>query len=336
MSRTGVEAKLPWQQVPKVVRQQVESALGAPVRRAARVWGGYSPTPSFRLALADGRRAFMKGTYRATNEFATAALHAEIRIYTELGALIGDWMPPFYGSFQHQDWHVVLLGDVGPKSAPPWTTATARNVARALAHFHQSSLGQPIPTWLEQPADYLPTEQWEQASVESDGLQQIAGLAPDATDEALAWLTMASPAITAMLNQPALRHEPYAILHGDLRSDNLRFARGRLYLFDWPAIVAGRPEWDIVVFAQTVAVEGGPAPEQILRWYADVAPVDAAAVDTAIAWWLTFFARRAWQTEIPGLPRLRRFQRQQLGVLLQWAARAWNLPEPVWAEELLK
>ena len=64
MSRTGVEAKIPWRQVPKAVRQQVEAALGARVVRAARIWGGYSPAPTFRLALADGRRAFFKATYR--------------------------------------------------------------------------------------------------------------------------------------------------------------------------------------------------------------------------------------------------------------------------------
>ncbi len=30
MSRTGIEVKLPWQQIPKAVRQQVDAALGSP------------------------------------------------------------------------------------------------------------------------------------------------------------------------------------------------------------------------------------------------------------------------------------------------------------------
>lgn len=74
MSRTGAEAKLPWSSVPETTRQQVAVALGAPIARAARIWGGYAPTPTFRLILADGRRAFMKGTFAESNEFSRHAL----------------------------------------------------------------------------------------------------------------------------------------------------------------------------------------------------------------------------------------------------------------------
>ena len=189
MSRTGVEARLPWKRVPQAVRQQIEAALGAPVKRASRIWGGYAPTPTYRLALADGRQAFFKG--------------------------------------------------------------------------------------------------------------------------------------------------PYAILHGDLHSDNLRFTHKQLYLFDWPAITVGRPEWDIVAFAQSVTVEGGPSPEQVMEWYREHFSLNSDAVECALAWWLTFFADRAWRPEIPGLPRVRRFQRQQLGILACWAARQWSLPSPEWAGQLL-
>jgi fructosamine-3-kinase len=182
----------------------------------------------------------------------------------------------------------------------------------------------------------LTGEEWQRVAVQSQGFQQVAALAGESAPQALEWLQLASSTIDALLQQPTLGLEPYALLHGDLRSDNLRFVQGRLYLFDWPAINVGRPEWDTVVFAQTVAVEGGPSPDQVMAWYAEEYPVDAAALDCSIAYWLAFFALRAWQPEIPGLPRLRRFQRQQLGTLVQWAARQWALPEPIWAEGLLK
>jgi hypothetical protein len=74
----------------------------------------------------------------------------------------------------------------------------------------------------------------------------------------------------------------------------------------------------------------------VMTWYAEQFPVQAAALDGALAWWLTFFAARAWRPEIPGLPRVRRFQRQQLGTMMLWAARQWSLPKPFWAEQLLK
>ena len=138
------------------------------------------------------------------------------------------------------------------------------------------------------------------------------------------------------MKQSVLRKEPYAILHGDLRSDNLRFNRRHLYLFDWPAITVGRPEWDIVAFAQSVAVEEGPAPEQVMAWYGEKNSLNNDAVECALAWWLTFFANRAWRPEIPELPRVRRFQRQQLGVLASWATRQWSFPSSEWTKQLMK
>jgi hypothetical protein len=39
-----------------------------------------------------------------------------------------------------------------------------------------------------------------------------------------------------------------------------------------------------------------------------------------------FFAARAGLAEIPDAPRVRRFQREQLGVALAWAIRALDLP----------
>jgi fructosamine-3-kinase len=324
MSRTGVETKLPWRQVPKAVRQQTEAALGSPVRRAARIWGGYSPTPTFRLTLANGQRAFFKGTYGESNEFARNALLEEVRVYEELKSLIGQWMPHGFAAFAQADWQVLLLEDLGPKSVPPWTPAKARGITHALAAFHRSTLGASLPAWLSRPAERLAQESWVRTVASSRGLQEIARLAGDGV-EGMRWLQMLSPLIQERIQGPALAAEPYALLHGDLRSDNLRFSRGRLALFDWPAITVGRPEWDLVAFAQTVTVEGGPAPEQVMAWYGEDFPVDEAAVDGALAWWLTFFAERAWQPEIPGLPRLRRFQQQQLGVLLLWAARRWGV-----------
>src|ERR671924_96806 len=98
MSRTGIEPKLPWKQVPQVVRQQVALALGAPVTRATRIWGGYPPTSTNRLVLKDGRRAFFKGTSQDSNEFMKSALLSEERIYRDLAPVLGQWMPQMYAT----------------------------------------------------------------------------------------------------------------------------------------------------------------------------------------------------------------------------------------------
>ncbi len=335
MPHTGVEEKLPWRNVPSVVREEVETVLGSSVVRGARVWGGYGPTPTFRLRLADGRGVFFKGTNRDSNEFAQRALVREERVYRELGDVIGGWAPRFYGAFRQDDWHALLLEDVGPKSVPPWTPALTRRIAHTYADFHTSTLGwQGTPSWLPRPQESLPRVTWRRVAAESDDLASVAALVGEREAEAHTWLRMALPTLQAVADSAADLPGPYALLQSDTRSDNLRFTGGRLYLFDWPFIEVGRPEFDLVALAQSVTVDGGPEPEQVIAWYGERLALRSDALDAAVCWLAAFFADLAWRPEIPGLPRLRRFQRQQLGVTLAWAARRLALPAPEWVDML--
>src|SRR6266571_276470 len=86
MTRLGAEPKPPWREVPPAVKGRVEHLIGAPVQRALRVWGGYAPSPTFRLFLRDGRRVFFKGVNPTSNEHMHTALTAEERVYRELPA----------------------------------------------------------------------------------------------------------------------------------------------------------------------------------------------------------------------------------------------------------
>jgi hypothetical protein len=65
-----------------------------------------------------------------------------------------------------------------------------------------------------------------------------------------------------------------------------------------------------------------------MSWYGEQFPLRTEAVECALAWWLTFFAQRAWRPEVPGLSRLRCLQRQQPGVLISWTACHWSFPSP--------
>jgi hypothetical protein len=55
-------------------------------------------------------------------------------------------------------------------------------------------------------------------------------------------------------------------------------------------------------------------------------------IDATIAAISGYFADRAWRPPIEGLPRLRRWQRDQLKACLRWSARRFELPEPRWLE----
>src|SRR5439155_13012513 len=108
----------------------------------------------------------------------------------------------------------------------------------------------------------------------------------------------------------------------------------RLRLFDWPFVCVGAPELETALFAQSVETEGGPAADQVMAWYGQRAPVRPAALDNCIAAMPAFFAERGRRPDIPGLPRVRHFQRSQFKTTLRWAARRFQLPEPQWLEEI--
>lgn len=332
MSRTGVEAKPLWRSLPPEVRRRAAEALGAEIVRASRIWGGYSPSPTFRLTLANGQRAFFKGCGPGASEFLRHVIVTEERVYTELAPVISPWAPQLYGAFEEGGWRALLLEDVGPKTAPPWTPALTRQVLRQYAGFHQASLGAEFPAWLPRFADEDAQISWQSIAEQTDGLREVAALAGACADDALRWLERAEPLFTRLLASAPTISGPHALLHFDTRSDNLRLQDGRLRLFDWPAVEVGAVEIDVVAFAQTITVEDGPTPEQCLAWYGG--PLRDDVVDVALAWLIGFFALRAWQPEIPGLPRLRPFQRKQLATLLDWSARRFHLPEPAWTVAL--
>ena len=331
MSRAGAERKPPWRDVPRGVRDEVERVLGSRVARAARVYGGYGPSATFRMRLADGRRVFLKGVSAASNDYMRWALGQEERVYTRIAGLISPWAPAFNGSVRHRDWHVLLLEDLGPANVPPWTRARTRVAMRSFAEFHEATIGDPMPRWLPRHRLWARfAHGWRQLARERGALAHAAALARGRQAEARRWLERALPRLRAAAERLASAPRPFAILHLDTRSDNLRLQGDLLRIFDWPNACVGPHEFDVAQFALDPALEGGPSCEEAVAAYRERVPLRDAVLDASVAAIAGFFASRAWQPPVPGLPRLRSIQRRALRVSLAWAARQLELPEPAW------
>jgi len=328
------EAKPLWRQVPAAMRARAGALLGAPVVAARRVYGGYAPSATFRLRLADGRRAFFKGTYPLPEgSHVRWALDREERVYRRLGDLIAPWAPAYHGSIRQAGWHAILLDDLGPSTVPPWTTDRARAALRAYGAFHGATFDRPLPAWLPRRTVWGYFGAGWQRLRESDGVERLAALAGPRAGEARDWLAAHLPALHDAALAFARTRPPYALLHLDTRSDNIRVhprAEVPLRLFDWPIACGGPPEFDLAAFAQAVTCEGGPDPETLTDWYAATGPLRPDVLVRSVVAVAGFFAANAWRPDLPELPRLRPWQRQQLGVSLAWAARLLALPAPTW------
>jgi hypothetical protein len=133
-----------------------------------------------------------------------------------------------------------------------------------------------------------------------------------------AWLEAQLPTLL-----DAAEEAPYegdALLHLDVRSDNIALRDGVALLVDWNWACAGNPLLDRAAWCPSLQLEGGPAPEEI----APEAEAGAFAAALAGMW--------AARVGLPPPPtadqRLREAQLAQLSVALPWACRALEIPEP--------
>jgi hypothetical protein len=99
-----------------------------------------------------------------------------------------------------------------------------------------------------------------------------------------------------------------ALLHVDLRSDNLCLLDDRVVLVDWNGACRGPAGLDQTAWAPSLALEGGPQPWELVP--------DAALQHVAFV--TGWFANRAPLPAIPDAPKVRPFQLAQLRVCLPW------------------
>jgi hypothetical protein len=330
------EAKPMWSAVPRAVRDRVDEILGARVVRARRAFGGYGPSATFALTLADDRRAFFKGVYPLPEGSAVRwSLDEEETVYAELGELIAPWAPDYYGSLRIDGWHALVMEAVAGGRVPPWTESQARRAARSYADFHEHTLGKHLPGWLPTDSHRAFAAYWAAIEADDATMTRVGALAGGREGEATAWLRSNLPALIRTERLLAEAPGPGALLHFDTRSDNIRIDGELLRIFDWPFACVGPAEFDVAAFVQSIDGEGGPSCESVVGWYEEVLPLRHDVLCGSVAGIAGYFADRGSRPELPGLPRLRSVQRRQLKTSLAWAARLLDLDDPDWLDTLV-
>ena len=262
---TQREDKPIWSAVPRAVRAETERLMGARVVRATRRFGGYGPSATFHLSLADGRTAFFKGVYPLPEGSGVRwALDEEERVYIELQDHITPWAPAYYGSLRLEGWHAMLIELVTGEKIPPWTRSAGRRAARSYAQFHAGTIDRSLPAWLSREAHVEFTGFWHEVTTDEARLARLAALGstPRMSRSIAAWVIDHAADLTAA-EAPLREAKRFCLLHFDTRSDNVRLDGDLLRMFDWPWTAVGPPEFDFGAFAQSVASEGGPDPEQL-------------------------------------------------------------------------
>jgi Ser/Thr protein kinase RdoA (MazF antagonist) len=225
----------------------------------------------------------------------------EARIYAELR---GWYLPRVLGFDDDGERPALALEDLsGAAWPPPWTDDRVGLVREALDAIH----GTAAPSGLDQMVND-PDQHWAAIAVDPGPLLAL-GLC------SAGWLDRSLPALTDAATRAPLAGD--ALVHLDVRSDNLCFRAGRAVVIDWSHARLANPDLDVAFWLPSLESEGGPRPESILPNAPELA-----------AWVAGFFCRWAGLPDLPDAPHVRPLQRSQAATALPWAARALGLPPP--------
>jgi hypothetical protein len=301
--------RLPWETIPPHLRAEIEGLLGSQVRCAATQRGGFSPGVAARLALADGRRAFVKAVGDINPE--SPGIHrAEARIAAALPASTP--AAGLRGYLDRDGWVILLFDDIdGRMPEQPWRPDELQRVLAAVAGLARALTPAPI----EAP---LASQRYEALGC---GFALLAEAARSGRDD----LAGADPWVTAHLAALARYERGFAaavdgpcLAHGDIRADNVLLTAAEVIFVDWPWACLAQPWFDLVAMLPSVALQGGGDPEALLAAHPLARDADQEAITcvvAALAGTWTYLARRPAP---PGLPTLRPFQQAQAEVALRW------------------
>ncbi|HEX9123881.1 MAG TPA: phosphotransferase [Actinomycetota bacterium] len=287
------------------IERALKKVRAVPVDHGPITTGSHTPARRWLVTLDDGSRAFVKV---ATDELTASWLRDEHLLYSLLRG--SAFMPSYLGWYDDKRYPVLAIEDLsGAEWPPPWTRDRVGMVLRCLREVAAT----PPPEGLPQAADDHLGVRKGWSEVRADPASFLAlGLCSDR------WLGRALPVLQEAADEAPLEGE--ALLHFDVRSDNLCFRDGRAVLVDWNWASVGNPEIDVAFWLPSLHAEGGPPPEEVLPPSPGSASLAAACAG--------FFCAHAGRPPIPTAPHVRPLQLKQARTALPWAARALDLPAP--------
>ena len=295
-----------WSELPGRVRSAIEAWLGGVIVSATTQPGGFSPGVAARVQTAEGRRVFVKATGPEPNPDSPGIYRQEAAVVAALP--VSASVPRLLWSFDEGDggWVALVFEDVdGRPPAQPWQPEELDRVLDALVTLSADLTPSPIRIQSARSMFANSICGWQLLRAE-----QPAQLDP--------WSIRHLDALADLENTAPVAVAGDTLLHLDVRADNLLLTPDRVYLVDWPHACVGAAWVDLVCFAPSVAMQGGPDPETLMARHPGARAADADAVTAAVASLAGFFTHRALQPPPPGLPTVRAFQAAQGVVAREW------------------
>jgi hypothetical protein len=288
----------------------IENMCGAPVVAVQTQRHGFSPGIAARLRFANGARRFVKGGTRELNSYSVALHRQERDFLVAMDPTINAGqlpIPRLRGAFDLDPWFVLVLDDVdGRHPTLPWRQA---EVGQALAAIDR------VAEVLTPALATIPTVA-ERHSDTFTGWRILARLPPDRRIDP--WWRARVGQLAELEASWMMYARGDTLLHMDVRADNLLYTDDGVVLVDWPHACRGAAFVEPVLFAPSVAMQGGPRPADLLAMSKAARDVDEQALAALVCALAGYFTERSLRPPPPGLPKARAFQAAQGDVARQW------------------
>jgi aminoglycoside phosphotransferase (APT) family kinase protein len=321
---TGV--RVPWHGMPGPVRAAVADICGAPVVAASTQPGGFSPGVAARVQCANGSRWFVKAVSSEANPDSPRMHRREGKMLAALDPLIAAGrlpVPRLRGVAESGTWVALVLADVdGAAPALPWQPSQLSQVVAAIDRLASTLTPAPAqaPTFAQRHARNFRGWRELAAATAASGdrtpgdleVGDLAGLDP--------WSRAHARELAALEATWEAHAAGGTLLHSDLRADNILLGPDGVVVVDWPHACVGAPFVDLVLFAPSVAMQGGPQLPELLARSRHGARVPRDSLTAVLCALAGYFTRQALLPAPPGLPTLRAFQAAQGDVARRWLA----------------
>jgi hypothetical protein len=299
-----------WSRVPAAVRASIEDHLGSPVASAHSQQAGFSPALATRLVLTDERRAFVKAIGPDAPSGASGGqdfYRREARIARALPPNVA--APALLDSWEADGWVILSFEDIeGTNPALPWQYDQLARVLEALT----ATAAALTPSPVEAPAAATPggSDHWRQLAAHPRPVALTPGLER--------WVRENLDLLVELEESSEAAATGDTLVHFDLRADNIVLTRRDVFFVDWPHARVGAPWLDLAYFLPSVAMQGGPPPDDVFWRHPLARDAQTHDVSSVLAGLAGFMLHGASQPPPPGIPTLRKFQLAQGQQAVRW------------------
>ncbi len=309
----GNPARATWADVPPEIRDRIAERAGSTAVGASGVRSGFSPGFAGVLDFADGHREFVKAVDAAPHAEAGHLNRAEA---TANAALPGSVPVPRLLWWEERGTWVLSSFEVARGRAPamPWNQRDLTLVLEGLTDLARRTVPPgTFGAFADEHAGVL--TQW-QAFADLDVAEREAQAAR--AGAVGTWVLNNVDALVEWASRAPQATAGDALVHGDIRADNILIDGDRAWIVDWAYASVGAPWADLAGFLPSVEMQGGGSAHEIFAAHPLARGVAHEDLRALVAAFVGFLFVHSLRPEVPEIPTLRAFQWAQAVPTIRW------------------